>query len=95
MAAETLESLFDRCQARLYRLACRMVSDTEEARDLVQETFLRAARRSAVLRHGPQPAEAWLFRILINLCRDHYRRSAVRAQWAGRNIETPAPSPDP
>jgi RNA polymerase sigma factor (sigma-70 family) len=89
---EDLGSLFDRCQARLFRLACRMVDDREEARDLVQETFLRAARHPLAHKGGGPRAEAWLFRVLINLARDHYRRRGVRVQ-AAQGLETTLPQP--
>ena len=39
-----LAALFDAHQPRLFRLARRLAGSGEDARDLVQETFLRAAR---------------------------------------------------
>ncbi len=66
---ERLGELFDAHQARLYRLARRLSGDPEEARDLVQETFLRAARRRS-LPARETGREAWLVRVLVNLCRD-------------------------
>jgi len=77
-SAQRLGALFDAHQARLYRMARRMLSDGEEARDLVQETFFRAARRPASVPTGDDAAAAWLTRVLVNLCRDRHRRLAVR-----------------
>jgi RNA polymerase sigma-70 factor (ECF subfamily) len=84
LPAETTESsddllagLFNRHQARLYRLAKRMSGNSETARDLVQETFLRAARRCE-LPAAESSREAWLVRVLVNLCRDRWRRRRVR-----------------
>jgi RNA polymerase sigma-70 factor (ECF subfamily) len=77
-ASERIGNLFDLHQARLYGLARRLSSDAEEARDLVQETFLRAARRPHAIPRDAARAEAWLVRVLINLCRDRYRRLSVR-----------------
>ena len=95
MLAEQLGDLFDAQQERLHRLARRMAGDAEEARDLVQETFLRAARRLRSLPAGEAGREAWLVRTLVNLCRDRSRRLRVRE----RAVEEPAPSasrfPDP
>ena len=81
-AADRLGTLFDAHQARLYGLALRMSRDPEEARDLLQETFLRAARRPGSIPTADSAAEAWLVRVLVNLCRDRWRRLKVR-QSAG------------
>jgi RNA polymerase sigma-70 factor (ECF subfamily) len=83
---ERLAALFEIHHARLFRLACRLTADREEARDLVQETFLRALRSSrrkgGLPPAGAAPGEAWLVRTLVNLCRDRYRRLAVRRRPA-------------
>jgi RNA polymerase sigma-70 factor (ECF subfamily) len=79
-SAERLGELFDRHQARLYRLAMRMSRNPEDARDLLQETFLRAARRSGSIPTRPPAAEAWLVQVLVNLCRDRWRRLKVRRE---------------
>lgn len=81
--AARLARLFDAHQRRLFFLALRMASDREEARDLVQETFLRAARQPRAVPEGEGPGEAWLVRTLVNLCRDRYRRLAVRSRVSG------------
>ncbi|HMD34983.1 MAG TPA: sigma-70 family RNA polymerase sigma factor [Vicinamibacterales bacterium] len=78
--AERLAVLFDTHQARLYRLARRLTGRGEEARDLVQETFLRAARSPGSVPAGASREEAWLVRVLINVCRDGWRKRAVRTR---------------
>jgi len=79
-SAERLGALFDTHQARLYALAIRMSRDPEEARDLLQETFLRAARRSGSIPASDKAAGAWLVQVLVNLCRDRWRRLKVRRE---------------
>ena len=76
--SEILEELFDAHHPRLYRLATRLIGDADEARDLVQEAFLRLARHRGVERSGMELGEAWLVRVLVNLCRDRQRRERVR-----------------
>lgn len=71
---ERLGHLFDAHHARLYRLARRLTSTADDAKDLVQETFLRAARSPGAVPEGTTSEEAWLVRVLINLCRDTWRR---------------------
>src|SRR5713226_3263903 len=46
-ATERLGVLFDAHHGRLYRLARRLSPTVDDAKDLVQETFLRAARAPA------------------------------------------------
>jgi RNA polymerase sigma-70 factor (ECF subfamily) len=93
-STDRLARLFDAHHDRLFRLARRLSSDREEARDLVQETFLRAARRPAAVPEGSRPEEAWLVRTLVNLCRDRHRRLAVRSRERERLVQeagTPHP----
>lgn len=77
-AGERLSQLFDTHHQRLYRLARRLSRTTEDARDLVQDTFLRAAQAIGSVPVGAASEEAWLVRVLINVCRDSWRRTAVR-----------------
>lgn len=76
--AGRLAALFDAHHRRLFALACRMCRTREDARDCVQETFLRAARRPELVPAGASSEEAWLVRVLINICRDGWRRQVVR-----------------
>jgi RNA polymerase sigma-70 factor (ECF subfamily) len=77
-AADRLGALFDSHHQRLYRLARRMSRDPDEARDLVQDTFVRAARSPSSVPAGEPAEEAWLVRVLVNLCRDRWRQTANR-----------------
>lgn len=95
MTTERIGDLFDRYHQRLYGLARRLSSDAEEARDLVQETFLRAARRPGSVPPDEQRAEAWLVRVLVNLCRDRYRRLAVRRRPVAESLLTPSQPSSP
>lgn len=88
---DRLGALFDAHHDALYRLARRMASDAEEARDLVQEAFLRAARSTGSLPADDDGARAWLFRVVVNLCRDRRRRLDVRRR-AAETVLRPAPS---
>src|SRR5438093_5710636 len=73
---ERLAALFD--AHRLYRLARRLASNAADARDLVQETFLRAAASPGAVPLGSANEEAWLVRVLVNIQRDQWRKAAVR-----------------
>jgi RNA polymerase sigma factor (sigma-70 family) len=94
-ALERLGRLFESQNRRIYHLARRLSRDPEEARDLMQETFLRAARRIHSLPDTEPAAEAWLVRTAVNLCRDLGRRRFVRMRDEHK-LEPPAPfGPNP
>jgi RNA polymerase sigma-70 factor (ECF subfamily) len=80
-ATHRLGRLFDAHHRRLFALACRMTGDREDARDLVQETFVRAAGARAIPLDG-SGAEAWLVQVLVHLCRDRRRWQRVRERHA-------------
>jgi len=75
-------ALFDAHHQRLFRLARRLARSADDARDVVQETFLRAARSPDAIPHGTPNEEAWLVRVLVNICRDRWRHQAVRTRAA-------------
>ena len=60
-------------RARLYRVAYAWCHNPALADDLVQETLTKALRKSSQLR-DPKARDAWLFTILTNCYRDHFRR---------------------
>jgi RNA polymerase sigma-70 factor (ECF subfamily) len=91
--AARLGTLFDAHHQRLYRLARRLSRSGEDASDLVQETFLRAARHVRSVPEGAGHEEAWLVRVLINLARDRWRQMAVRKRGADDAAESTMPVP--
>lgn len=86
-----LAGLFDTHHQRLFRLARRLSRTSEDARDLVQETFLRAARAPQSIPDGASHEEAWLVRVLINICRDRWRKTAVRSRAMAYELRQEAP----
>lgn len=68
-----LNELINRHREPLFRFAYRFVRDETAARDVVQETFVRAYFGAAKFK--PQAAvKTWLYAIALNLSRDHVRR---------------------
>jgi RNA polymerase sigma factor (sigma-70 family) len=76
--SERLAAVFDAHYERLYRLARRLTANTDDALDLVQETFLKAAHSPKSIPTGATNEEAWLVRVLINTQRDHWRKLSTR-----------------
>lgn len=58
---------------RLYRLAYAWCHDPDVARDLAQETLFKAWKTQGRIPEE-KDMEVWLFRILTNCWRDHFRR---------------------
>lgn len=58
----------------LYNMALRLVSNKEEAEDLVQETYLKAYRFFDTFQKGTN-IKAWLFKILRNTFINKYRKT--------------------
>lgn len=94
-AAARVGALFDAHHQRIFRLARRLSGNAEDARDLVQETFLRAARSPQSIPEGQPHEEAWLVRLLINLCRDGWRHRAVQRRAREQQHVEPAPPVNP
>jgi RNA polymerase sigma-70 factor (ECF subfamily) len=59
-------------QEPVYRLLTKLSGDGELARDLAQETFIRALGALGTFRDGA-PFRPWLFKIANNLFLDHVR----------------------
>lgn len=62
-----------RWERPIYALAYRVIGREEDARDVCQETFLRAFRAIRGFK-GQAKFSSWLYRIALNLCRDWMRR---------------------
>lgn len=72
--AEAFQELVLRYQDRTYNAVLRMVVSPEDARDVVQEAFLKAYENLGQFR-GASGFYTWLFRIAVNLALTLRRRS--------------------
>jgi RNA polymerase sigma-70 factor, ECF subfamily len=70
---ESFNELILRWERPIYALAYRVIGREEDARDVCQETFLRAFRALPGFK-GQAKFSSWLYRIALNLCRDWMRR---------------------
>jgi len=70
------EQLVSRYEARIYRLACRLTSETD-APDVLQETFLQVYRHLRTFR-GDSRFSTWLYRIATNAALMNRRARARR-----------------
>jgi RNA polymerase sigma factor (sigma-70 family) len=74
--AERLEELFLRCQDELLGMLYYFLGSAEDARDALQEAFIKCWRRREML-GGIKNLRAWVFQVTLNTGRD-MRNSAWR-----------------
>ena len=70
---DSFNQLILRWERPIYALAYRQIGREDDARDVVQEAFLRAFRALPGFK-GQAKFSSWLYRITLNLCRDWMRR---------------------
>jgi RNA polymerase sigma-70 factor (ECF subfamily) len=78
--------LVERYQGRAYRLALRVLHDEEQARDAVQEAFLKAYVNLGRFEERSS-FYTWLYRLVMNLCLDMRRR-----ERSAQVVETTEPA---
>jgi RNA polymerase sigma-70 factor (ECF subfamily) len=72
----------------MYNFAYRLTMDEDEAKDLVQDTYLKAFRFISSFQRGTN-AKAWLFRILKNsFINDYRKKSKEPAKLDYQEVET-------
>ncbi len=70
---DSFNQLILRWERPIYALAYRVIGREEDARDVCQDTFLRAFRALPGFK-GEAKFSSWIYRIALNLCRDWIRR---------------------
>lgn len=79
------DDLLQRYEKEIYRFACRMTGNSEDAADILQETFLRAFKSLPKLSHDANH-RAWLYRVAgrlsLNLARSKKVRKTVPLEEA-------------
>ncbi len=81
--------LVERHQRRAFLLALGLVRDENDARELVQEAFLRVYRGLGAFQGGSS-FFTWFYRIVTNLAIDHIRRSGHRNAELDEDTAGPA-----
>jgi RNA polymerase sigma-70 factor (ECF subfamily) len=72
LTAEDFDELVRRNQKRIFRLLVSLLHDEDAAGTLTQECFLKAYKKRTTFR-GESSVDTWLYRIAVNLARDHQR----------------------
>lgn len=87
-ALPPIEVLFSRYEKGIFNLIYRMVNDIEDATDLTSQTFLHALRAYDRFR-GEAQAYTWLYRIAVNLCKNHFRKRDREARIEMVSLDAP------
>jgi RNA polymerase sigma-70 factor, ECF subfamily len=85
--AAAFNRLVEDRSGEIYGLLYRLTEDPEEARDLTQETFLRAFQSISRFR-GEADLKTWLYRIAINQARNRWRWWRRRRRADTVSLET-------
>jgi RNA polymerase sigma-70 factor, ECF subfamily len=84
--------IVERYQDRLYNTIYRLVGSSEDARDLLQETFIKAYENLEGFRGG-SGLYTWLFRIAVNASLSHRRkRKPINATASATDEDEAAPT---
>jgi RNA polymerase sigma-70 factor (ECF subfamily) len=86
--AAAFETLVGERSGEIYGLLYRLTENSEEARDLTQETFLRAFQSISHFR-GESDLRTWIYRIAINQARNRWRWWRRRRRDATVSIDAP------
>ncbi len=85
--AAAFEVLIAERSGEVYGLLYRLTENSEEARDLTQETFLRAFQSIGQFR-GESDLRTWIYRIAINQARNRWRWWRRRRRDATVSLDT-------
>ena len=71
--ARAFERLLRRYERLVFRVAFGVLGNEQDAQDAAQEAFMRCYRGLNGF-DADRPMTPWLYSIVVNVCRDHYRR---------------------
>jgi RNA polymerase sigma-70 factor, ECF subfamily len=91
---ESFGILVRRYQDRLYPTLLRLTGCAEDARDLLQDAFLRAYEKLGHF-HGESNFYTWIYRIAVNLALSDRRRRRSPVRSGGVSSEAIDPPDDP
>jgi RNA polymerase sigma-70 factor (ECF subfamily) len=93
MDEDAFRSFYDRTARSLWAYLSRATGDGRVADDLLQEAYYRFLRAGAPPNDDAH-RQHYLFRIGVNLVRDHYRRKRLDRSTARERLEEPGPAGD-
>jgi len=71
---DAFRTLFETYKDKVYSIALRFCGDESQAMDIAQDTFLKLFSSLQSFR-GDSAFSTWVYRLVVNCCLDHKRRS--------------------
>ena len=95
LAGMKYEQVIDKYATGIKQVAYAYVKDKQVAEDITQETFLRCLTKGNRFK-GEASIKTWLYRIAINLCKDHlknaYNKRVILNEEVTQTIADTSPS---
>src|SRR5215217_6187943 len=94
------QALVERHRSMVYRVAYQFAGNHHDAEDIAQEVFIKIYRSLDRFRQDAQ-LTSWMYRIVMNACIDHRRRSRTMSSAAAgdeadhRMLNAPEETPGP
>lgn len=88
--AAAFEEIHERHRRRVYAIALRMTGNEADAEDLTQDSFVSVLRWIGSFR-GEASFTSWLYRLVVNQVRMHFRRRKARPEYQTSDGELPEP----
>jgi RNA polymerase sigma-70 factor (ECF subfamily) len=92
--ADMLSPLMRKYEKPLFAFIYRILGSRREAEDLFQETFLRIYQKRNTYRED-LPFHPWMYKICLNLCRDHQRERMRKPEKLFSDEQEPERIADP
>jgi len=89
-SAAAFDEIYSRHRSFVYSVALRMTGNAADAEDLTQESFVSVLRRVGSFR-GEASFTTWLYRIVINQVKMHFRYRSSRPEIQTSDGEIPEP----
>lgn len=84
---QSFEILISRYQKMAYNIAYRIMGNEEDAKDMAQESFIKIFRYIKNFRMDSS-FSTWMYRIVMNTCKDELRKKKLKVISIDKPIET-------
>ena len=86
--AAAFDEIYSRHRSFVYNIALRMTGNPADAEDLTQESFISVLRRVGAFR-GDASFTTWLYRVVVNQVKMHFRYRGSRPETQTSDGEIP------